>query len=126
VTCTFVSSVLVLTANALAISEHGSESDSELDSKLVEEGLAFLARVARVMPGSVTLRKMHAACSELSCRARVARGIFVMSRPGPKPESVAWLEREARLSAGHSALALVEAFTGAELKPLETRLWRPS
>jgi hypothetical protein len=67
---------------------------------------------------------MYAAYAELSCRARLAGARFALGRAGPMAASIAWLEEGARRSAGHSALALVEAFTSAEEKPLSTRLWR--
>ncbi len=113
-----------MTAHSLTVSEHGRESDADADGELVAEALAFLARGVAEMPGWATVHKIHAACAELSCRARIARAKFALGRPGPKPPSVVWLEAEARRSAGRSALALVEAFTRAEEKPLVSRLWQ--
>ncbi|EMR70010.1 putative fungal specific transcription factor domain-containing protein [Eutypa lata UCREL1] len=109
-------SALVLIANALTVSEHRCSADT--DAQLIAEALAFFERSTALVPGCVGFRKMHAACAELSCRARIARARFALDLGGPsKPASVAWLEAEARRSAGHSALALVEAFTTAEVKP---------
>jgi len=116
----------VLTANVLTVSEHRRESEADDDAQLVDEAVAFLARGAAQMPGWATVQNMHKACAELACRARVARVRFPLGWPrsDPQPASVAWLEAEARRSAGYSARALVEAFTTAEEKPLPTRLWR--
>lgn len=116
VACTYIASALVLIANALTVSEHRCSADT--DAQLIAEALAFFERSTALVPGCVGFRKMHAACAELSCRARIARARFALDLGGPsKPASVAWLEAEARRSAGHSALALVEAFTTAEVKP---------
>lgn len=122
-----MAATLVLTANALTVSEHGRESDADADAQLVDEALARVADA-----DDPAFAQMHAACAELSCRARIARARFSLAaaaggwgRGGPKSASVAWLEAEARRSAGHSALTLVEAFTTAEVKPLTSRLmWR--
>jgi hypothetical protein len=114
----------VLIANTLTVSEHGVDSNSDADMQLVTEVLAFLQRGATEMPDWDILRKMHEACAELSCRARIAGARFALGRPGLKPTSIAWLESGARQSAGQSALTLVEAFTRAEQKPIATRLWR--
>lgn len=119
-----MSATIVLIANILTVSEHGHESEVAVDEKFVEEALAFLQWSTSKMPDWTTFHKLYAACGELSCRARVARAKFALGRPGPKPASVLWLEEQASRSAGHSALALVAAFTTAEEKPLTSRLWR--
>ena len=121
--CIYISATLVLTANILTVSEHGREAEADADAELIAEAVAFLARGAERMPEWTTLRKMHAACAELACRARVARARTPLGR-SRGPMSLAWLESEARRSASHSAVALVEAFTTAEEKPLSARLWR--
>ncbi|KAK3315541.1 fungal-specific transcription factor domain-containing protein [Apodospora peruviana] len=126
-TCTLFAAVFTLIANMLTVSEHGM--DSEDDEKLIAEALATFGQLTAIeSPYSATSRKMHAACVELSCRARVARARFVLGQPGlntmNRPTYVAWLEEQARRSAGYSALALVEGFTSAEEKPLATRMWR--
>lgn len=107
----------MLIANTLTVSEHECDADADADAQLIAEALAFLARGFAEAPNWTTIQKLHAACVELSCRARIARAKFTLGRPGPKPASVAWLEAEARRSAGHSALALVEAFSMADEKP---------
>lgn len=116
----------MLISDALTVAEHERLSDADEDERLVAEAVAFLARAAAEMPDWATPRKLHAACKELSCRARIARSCFALARPGsgPKPASMAWLEHAARQSAGYSAVALVEAFTGAGVKPAASRLWR--
>ncbi|KAI0385546.1 fungal-specific transcription factor domain-containing protein [Hypomontagnella monticulosa] len=124
VACTYVSATLVLIANTLTVSEHECDADADADAQLVAEALAFLARGSAEAPDWTIVQKLHTACAELSCRARIARAKFALGRPGPKPASVAWLEAEARRSAGHSALALVDAFSMSDEKPLELRLWR--
>lgn len=124
VSCTYVSATIVLIANILTVSEHGHESGAMADEKLVEEALAFLQWSTTKLPGWSTFHKLYAACSELSCRARLARAKFSLGRPGPKTASVVWLEEQARLSARGSALDLVAAFTAAEEKPLTSRLWQ--
>ncbi|KAI1418134.1 fungal-specific transcription factor domain-containing protein [Hypoxylon sp. FL1857] len=124
VACTYISAALLLIANTLTVSEHRRETDAETDAQFIAEALAFLARSAAEMPDWTAICKMHAALAELSCRARIGRVRFALGRPGPKPASVTWLEAEARRSARHSALTLIEAFTTAYEKPLATRLWR--
>ena len=119
-----MSATIVLIANALTVSEHGLENEADADEKLVEEALDYLAWNIANTPEWTMVHKMHAACVELSCRARIARARYALGRPGPKPASVSWLEKEARRSAGHSALALVEAFTMAEEKPITAKLWQ--
>lgn len=110
----------------LTVAEHERLSDADEDERLVTKAVAFLARVAAAMPEWETPRKLHAACKELSCRARIARSRFALAQPGSgaKPASMAWLEDAARQSAGHSAVALVEAFTSAGVKPAAERLWQ--
>jgi len=105
--------------------DYGPEIDSNIDEddQLITEGLQFLESAAAGVP---QWRRLHAACSELTCRARIMRARFTLEKPGPKPASVAWLETEARRSAGVSARKLVEAFTAADEKPLASSLWRVS
>ncbi|KAH8897904.1 hypothetical protein GQ53DRAFT_818158 [Thozetella sp. PMI_491] len=126
VSCTYESAGLVMMANTLTVSGRGHETGAETDedAQLVAEVLAFLARIVVGRPDWHSLRRLHAAHCELSCRARIARAKFSLGPVGPKSAAVEWLEAEASRSAAHSALELIEAFTAAEQKPLETRLWR--
>ncbi|KAK0702159.1 fungal-specific transcription factor domain-containing protein [Lasiosphaeris hirsuta] len=121
--CTYLSAALVLIANTMTVSTRGAIEDGydghDSDAQLVAEVVAFLKRAAVEVPD---LQAMHAALAELSCRARSVHIRSTWSRPGPKPASVAWLEGQARRTAQHSALALVEAFTSSDVKPLATRL----
>ncbi|KAK4234350.1 putative fungal-specific transcription factor domain-containing protein [Achaetomium macrosporum] len=111
--------------NALTVMEHHrNDVNAEADEKLIAEAVAFLARVAAETPDWETPCKLHAACDVLRRRARIARHKFTFGRPVvPEPASVAWLEAAARHSAGLSAIALVQAITTAEVKPLAARLW---
>jgi len=119
--------VLVLTAHILTVADHHDDIDGDSNAGLVAEAVAFLARAAAQPSGQPVFGRMHAAFAELSCRARIARARFALGPTVPEPAaaSVVWFETEARRSAGHSARVLIEAFTRAEEKPLETRLWRP-
>ncbi|KAK4187665.1 fungal-specific transcription factor domain-containing protein [Podospora australis] len=122
--CTYISATLVLIANCLTVSEQGGDLDEE-DAKLMEEAMQFFKGLADEMPHFQTLEK---ACAELECRARIARTRHTSGK-WPEPNrgtgtGAAWLETEARKSAGFSAIQLVEAFTTASVKPYQTRLWR--
>ncbi|KAK1754752.1 fungal-specific transcription factor domain-containing protein [Echria macrotheca] len=133
-TCTYISASLVLIANLLTISESTSSGYQEdttgldIDSQLVTECLSYLENAASRRPTTDEgIKRMFAAISELGCRARIARARFLVERGGQgqgqeKGEGVRWLEAEARKSAAWSARMLVEAFTGAGVKPLVTRV----
>ena len=114
--------MLILIANALTVTEfHGDDISIEEDSQLIDEALSFTFRHGQDISH---WRTLHTVCSELNSRARIARAKFALGQTGPRSVSVAWLEAEARRSAGYSARKLVEAFTAADQKPLTASLWR--
>ncbi|KAK3995258.1 fungal-specific transcription factor domain-containing protein [Cladorrhinum sp. PSN332] len=125
ISCIYMSAALTLVANALTVSEHGVDAHEETDTQIINSSLAMLERSVAEDPSWTALATMLDASSELSCRAKIARARFALSRPGRGVESpaLAWLEAEARRSAGHSAITLVQAFSMAADKPLVTRMW---
>ncbi|KAM7182736.1 hypothetical protein V8F33_014060 [Rhypophila sp. PSN 637] len=139
-TCAYISSALILVADRLtSVPEqenhqdlNGRSPDTEADEvdTLISQAVEYLEKGAAEMPqpNDGQLGRMAAAMGELSCRARLARVRFRLSAgPGPvksisqQSGAVAWLENEARKSAGFSAMELVQAFTGAEQKAMATR-----
>lgn len=145
-TCAYISSALVLVAHRLTTitaEEHmqamqqdpsvteRSRSQAEEEDILITQAVQYLEQGAAEMPqpNAGQLKRMAAGLGELSCRARIARARFgLLKSPdgksvNPNSEAVAWLENEARKSAGFSALDLVQAFTSAEQKTMSTRVF---
>jgi hypothetical protein len=113
-------------ANSLTLQEHGLHDQAEGDDELIREAVAFLEWAAKET-GVDHICKLHDACAELGCRARVAQRGFFVEQQGTsisaKMPALAWLDAEATKSASYSALALVEAFTQADSKPLNRRIY---
>ncbi|KAM7215155.1 Fungal specific transcription factor domain containing protein [Rhypophila decipiens] len=141
-TCAYISSALVLVANRLtsapeqqthqASNERTFELQADEEDTLIAQAVEYLEKGAAAMPrpNDGQLGRMAAAMGELSCRARLARAKFGLitgagngNSISKNSSAVAWLQNEARKSAGFSAIELVQAFTGAEQKTMATRLF---